>query len=246
MRPTPLSVKSATLMTRAHGWAARRGCDVLAVLLVLVDFGGVDRVCDGRDQVGDSRTEARGQHRERARLTCGREVVGVVFDRVVEQSRADDVGIAYLVVADDPECYTKEVVEIRFALAMVQCVEPPRELQRLLGLPPTSLVAESSGFGRESFAQPSFAVQCGDRMQRHHVDDAPLDGITVVDAGRGCPACRVTAVAALPAHLNLVGTDAEVAFEDVRRAARRARLADHPLGRVSHRPSPSSFHQSTG
>jgi hypothetical protein len=54
---------------------------------------------------------------------------------------------------------------------------------------------------------------------------------------------NVAAATAMGA-MDLVGADAEVAFEDVRRAAHGARLAERPLGRVGHRPCPPWFHQS--
>jgi hypothetical protein len=77
---------------------------------VFVDHGGVDGVGNGSDQVGDPWAEARGQRRERARTAGGRQVVRVVFDRVVEQGRADDVHVVYVVVDDDPERDAEQVV----------------------------------------------------------------------------------------------------------------------------------------
>jgi hypothetical protein len=56
------------------------GRDVFAVSGVLVAALRVDGVGDCGDQVSNLRAEVRGQHRERARTTGGRHVVGVVFD----------------------------------------------------------------------------------------------------------------------------------------------------------------------
>ena len=42
----------------------------------------------------------------------------MVFDRVVEQRGAGDVGVADVVVADDPQRDPEGMVDVRFALAL--------------------------------------------------------------------------------------------------------------------------------
>ena len=168
----------------------------------------------------------------------------MLFDRVVQQGRADDVCVVNAVVDDDPECYAEHVVDERFTLPVVERVQPSGELECLLDLAASGRVAESGGLSGKPFAESAFTVERGNRVERHVLDNAPLDDVTLVDVGAGGPRDRVPALAALPAHLDLVGTDAELAFEDVGRAAHGARLADRPLGRVDHQPPPPLFHQS--
>ena len=187
-----------------------------AVLFVHFDVGNVDGVGNRADQVGDLRPEARGQHRERARAADWRQVVGVVFDRVVQQCRADDVRVMNVVVDDDPERDAEQVVDERLALAVVECVEPSGELQRLLDLAASGRVAESCGLGGEPFAQSAFAVESRDRVERHPLDDAALDDVARVVVGVSRPCGGVAAFAALPTHGDLADADTEFAFEDVR------------------------------
>src|ERR1035438_6008244 len=68
IKPTPLSVKSETLMTRAHGAGLQAGRDMFAVLLMLVASRLVLRVGDRPDQFSHTVSELCGDHRERLPL----------------------------------------------------------------------------------------------------------------------------------------------------------------------------------
>jgi hypothetical protein len=82
--PTPLSVKSETLITRARV-ADKALRDVRPVLLVFVSAGRVVGVGDRLDEARHLRAETRGQDGERAGPAVRRQVIGVVFNRIVEQ-----------------------------------------------------------------------------------------------------------------------------------------------------------------
>jgi hypothetical protein len=58
---------------------------------------------------------------------------------------------------DDPESNAEHVIDVWFALAVVERVKPSGELERLLDLAASGGVAESGGFGGESFAESAFA-----------------------------------------------------------------------------------------
>jgi hypothetical protein len=104
---------------------------VLAVLLMLMTAGGVDRVGDRGHQVGGTVAELPCQRREGGLPgTAGRDVFGVVFDGVVEQCGACYVGVGDPVVGDDPDGDPEQVVSIRFTLPPVLDVQSGRQRQR--------------------------------------------------------------------------------------------------------------------
>ena len=149
--------------------------DVRAVLLVCVLTGQVDRVGDGLDQGGGLRAETGGQHAQCPGAAAGSgQVVGVVFHRVVQQRRADDVGVADAVMADDPQRDPQQVVDVRFALAPVCSMQAPGQLQRFADLLPAGRVVKPPGLDGQPRPQPLLAVNSGDGMQRHLGEDLLL------------------------------------------------------------------------
>jgi hypothetical protein len=76
------------------GAGVQAGDDVLAVLLVLVAAGRVDRVGDRGRQFGGAPAELPGQDREGGPAgAAGCDVLGVVLDRVVQQRGARHVRV---------------------------------------------------------------------------------------------------------------------------------------------------------
>jgi hypothetical protein len=106
----------------------------------------------------------------------GGQVAGVVFYCVVEQRGADDVGVADVVMADDPQRNAQGVVDVRFALALapVRDVQAPGELQGFADLLLAGRVANSGDLGGEPRPQPLLAVKSGDGVQRHQREDLLL------------------------------------------------------------------------
>jgi hypothetical protein len=137
---------------------------VLAVLLVPVEAGLVRGIGHRCHQAGDSISELFSQ-RPQGILTVAAwgQFGGVVFHRVVEQRRAHDVGIADAVVADNPDCYPKQMAEVGLALPPVGGVQARRQVQRPCDAISVG-IREGLGLHRESFSQTGLAVQGGDRM----------------------------------------------------------------------------------
>ena len=74
----------------------------------------------------------------------------MVFHGVVEQGRADHVGVQDVVMADDPECDPQRVVDVRLVLPTVVAVEIRHQRECLLGLRPVLGAAQLSYFVFES------------------------------------------------------------------------------------------------
>jgi hypothetical protein len=80
------------------------GGQVLAVLLVTVTSRLLRRVGDRRDKLGHAIAELLGQRSYCSLLTpTSGQLPGVILDCVVQQRRADDVGVADAVVGDDAD-----------------------------------------------------------------------------------------------------------------------------------------------
>jgi hypothetical protein len=100
----------------------------------------------------------------------------VIFDRVVQQGGADDVGVANPVVADNAQCDAEEAVKVRLALPPVCGVQLSGKLQCF---PDLSLVGyvKTPGLdgqpGPQSPCSPYMAVM---GVQGHHGDN-PLLGV---------------------------------------------------------------------
>jgi hypothetical protein len=100
----------------------------------------------------------------------------VILDRVVQQRRADHVGVGDPVVGHDPDGHPEQVVDVWFALAPVARVQPGGEIQRLADPGPVG-GGQARGLDGEALAQSGLAVQGGDRVQRHGCQQPPFAGI---------------------------------------------------------------------
>ena len=168
IRPTPLSVKSDALITRAHGFAARLSATWARYWAVPVSTGLPFGVGDRVDERGDPRAELPGQGGDGRGPAAGRQAAGVVLDRVVQQGGADDVGIVDAVVADDPQRHAQQVVDVRLALAAVSGVQPPGQIQRPLRPAAAVRVGQPGDLGGEPGPQPRLPVHRRHDVQRHH------------------------------------------------------------------------------
>ena len=185
IRPTPLSVKSDALITRAHGLAARLSATCARYCWSRSTPGTPIGVGDRVDQAGGPRAETRGKRGNRAGPAARGQVGGMVLDRVVEQGGADDVDVADAVVAGDPQRHPQQVIDVRLTLAAVPGMQIPRELQRSCGLLLAGRVREPRDLSGEPGPQPLLPVHGSDSVQRHHRDQLQIrliDGMAA--AGR--------------------------------------------------------------
>ena len=97
----------------------------------------------------------------------------MVFDRVVEQSCANHIGVGEAVMGHYPERHPQEVVDIRFALSAVVGVEPSGKVERPGDLLPDG-GGKAFGFGGEPRSQTCLAVGGGDRVQGSGGDQSPF------------------------------------------------------------------------
>ena len=199
IRPTPLSVKSDALITRAHGFPARLSATCSRYCWSRSAPGCVLGVGDRVDQAGDPRAETRGQRGDRGGPAARGQAVGIVLDRVVEQGGADHVDVVDAVVADDPQRHAQQVIDVRLTLTPVGGMQIPGELQRPGRLLAGGRVREPGDLGGEPGPQPLLAVHGRDRVQRHHRDQLQIRLIDGTAAARR-PAVRAGPVraAALP------------------------------------------------
>jgi hypothetical protein len=86
------------------GAGGQAGGDVLAVLLVLVTAGVPDRVRHRGHYLGGAVAELPAQHVQGALAgAVGADGPGVIFDHVVQERGARDIGVGDAVVAEDPD-----------------------------------------------------------------------------------------------------------------------------------------------
>ncbi len=141
IRPTPLSVKSEALMTRAHGLSRRlsatcsRYCSSWSRSGA---YGGLVTAPTSSATRGPNSAASTG---ERGRLVSAApgQLGGVIFDRVVQQRGADHVGVAHAVVRHDPDRHPQQVVDVRLAVPAIAGVQPGGQVQRPLHPAPVRL-----------------------------------------------------------------------------------------------------------
>ena len=200
IRPTPLSVKSDALITRAHGLAARlaatnsRYCRSRSMPGTQLGVG--DRV----DQAGGPRAEPFGQRGHRLSPAARGQAVGMILDRVVQQGRADHLDVVDAVMAHDPQRHPQQVIHVRLPLAPVGGMQIPRQLQRPRGLLPAGRVREPRDLSGEPGPQPLLAVHGRDRVQRHHRDQPQIRLTDRTAAGRLAARGRAWALRSAGGH----------------------------------------------
>jgi hypothetical protein len=85
----------------------------------------------------------------------------MVFDRIVQQCGADDIGVADAVVADDADGDPQQMIDVGLVLPPVGRVQPRRQTQRLRDALAVSR-GERGCLDRQALPQPCFAVDGGD------------------------------------------------------------------------------------
>ena len=194
IRPTPLSVKSEALMTRAHGSPRRLWATCSRYCSCGSRPGAYGGVGHRADQFGHPRTELRRQHPERGLLAAAAgQLGGVVLHRVVQQGGAGHVGVAHAVVRHDPDRHPQQVVDVRLAFPAVGGVQPARQVEGAVEAAPVRL-GPRPDVGREPCPQALLAVRRGDRVQRHGRHELPLATVHALQVIRpGRPAGRAGA-----------------------------------------------------
>lgn len=107
--------ESDALITRAHGASLQAGRDMVAVLLALVLPGIVLRLVTVATSAA-VRSPNRASTPSVSDPAAGREVCGVIFDRVMQQRRARHGSVLDPVVVQYPDRHPEQVVHVRPAL----------------------------------------------------------------------------------------------------------------------------------
>jgi hypothetical protein len=197
IRPTPLSVKSEALMTRAHGFRRRlsatcsRYCSLVSRSgaycglvtaetrsatrgLLILARGGLRAACAGGSREVSGSRETGGQ------------LGGMIFDRVVQERGADHVGVADAVVRHDPDRHPEQVVDVRLPFSAVGGVQPGRQVQGLVQAA-LVLIGQRCDLRREPLPQALLAVGRGNSVQRHRGHQPPLVGVHALEVAHEPP-----------------------------------------------------------